>query len=105
MNSISNEEAVSRARRLISVYERKKITANTLVSEIAGFATPETVNAIMEALTPEAQALFERWIPTLPDDDYKGVVFWPLPQGVTPAFKNWLSEHRRNGAAVSQQVG
>jgi hypothetical protein len=103
MSSTQTDKAVARAKRLVGVYERRKITGNTLKCEIAGFATAETVNDIMDALTPEAQSLFKQWIPSLPDDDYKGLVFWPLPPGVTPAFKKWLQDQERNGQAAQER--
>lgn len=104
MRSVASDELVERAKRLVDVYNRKKMSANVLISEIAGLATPETVDDIMHAVTPEVRQLFKQWIPSLPDDDDRRIILWPLPPGVTPAFKKWLQEYERNGQCGQQQL-
>lgn len=97
MKSVTSDEAVVRAKLLVEIFNHGKLSTNILISEIASLATPENVDDIMDSVTPEVRGLFSDWIPSLPDDDDRRVVLWPLPPGVTPALKKWLREYELNG--------
>jgi hypothetical protein len=99
MNSSQIDEAVVRARRLVDLYDRKQITANTLVSEVASLATPDNVKAVMGALSPKAQGVVRNWVSSLREEDGQRIVFWPLSTSVRLSFKEWLHEEERSERA------
>jgi hypothetical protein len=97
MGSTQIDDAVTRTKRLVSLYERKLITEASLVGEIANVVTPENIRCVMECLPPSALRIIHDWAKTLPEDDEKRIVFWPLASGVRLSFKEWLLEQEQQG--------
>ncbi len=92
MSSMQVEQAVERAKRLVALYERRMITDSTLVSEIAGLVPADNIHDVLQILPPQVTALMREWAKSLPDEDTRRVVFWPVSERVRLSFKEWLRE-------------
>ena len=85
--------ALSRARRLVELYQSQIITSPSLIGEVADLVTPDNVEEVIGLLPSEVKALLGGWIRKLPPPDAPGIVCWPLPARTTLAFKEWLQRH------------
>lgn len=97
MNAIQIEESVREARGLVSLFERRMITQNSLVSGIAGIVTPENFQHVMDALPDNVRAQMRRWAESLHDAQPGEIIFWPLKQGVDISFRKWLQDQEASG--------
>ena len=99
MSSVETDKAVSRASRLVSMYERNMLSEASLVSELADLATPETLPVVLETLPPNVLELVQHWAKSLPDEDRSAEVLWPIRSEIRLSFKQWLraQEAHANG--------
>ena len=102
MSSVKNNEAISRAGRLVSMYERKMLSEASLVSELADLATPETLPVILQTLPPKVRELVHHWAKSLPDEDRSAEVLWPIRREIRLSFKEWLREQEEHGNGIDK---
>ena len=84
---------LTRARRLVELYQSRIITSLALIDQIADLVTPDNVDEVVDRLPPEVKAQLSEWARRLPMPDAPGIVCWPLPERTTLSFKEWLKRH------------
>jgi hypothetical protein len=99
VNSLQIDKAVSRAGRLVSMYDRNMLSEASLVSELADLATPETLPVVLETLPSKVLALVHHWAKSLPEEDRSAEALWPIRREIRLSFKEWLraQEEHENG--------
>ncbi len=90
--------ALTRARRLVELYQSRTITSASLIGEVADLVTPDNVEDVIGLLPSEVKAQIGGWIRKLPSPDAPGIVCWPLPENTTLSFKEWLKRHEAERA-------
>ena len=102
MSSVEIDKAVSRAGRLVSMYDRNMLSEASLVSELADLATPETLPLVLETLPPKVLELVHHWAKSLPDEDRSAEILWPIRREIRLSFKEWLREQETHENGVDK---
>jgi hypothetical protein len=91
--------ALARAKRLVQLYQERRITEASVISGIAELAAPDNVDEIVALLPPELEAEFGEWVRRLPSPDSSRVVFWPLPDVAVRALSEWMRTKQQREAS------
>jgi hypothetical protein len=90
MQKESELDRLERVRQLIKLYETQTITGTSLLNDVADCVTPASIDAVIDLIPLSLRPRLLRWIQSLPGPASDEMVVWPLPSGVTLAFKEWL---------------
>jgi hypothetical protein len=88
-----SDAALERIRRMVDLYGNYMVTEGSLFGAIADAVPTVPVAEIVRLLPDEFMTRFREWVAALPEVDDRSVVYWPISDVATVAFKNWLSDN------------
>ena len=93
------QACLDRVRRMSELYQQEMITESSLFGAVLDAIPSVAVEDLVTLIPSDLQVRFRDWVRGLPDADYKGIVYWPVPRDTTIALKNWLTKSE-NGSAI-----
>ena len=102
MNQTEIDVAIERAKRLVSLFERRFITESSLIDELVGLISVENFHPVLQSLPTKIRETVYDWAKSLPDERKCEVIYWPLAREVRLSFKQWLQERESQGNGSHQ---